>query len=261
MTILDTIIKAKLIEVAHSKQRVPHKQLEQALYFSRKTISMKAALCAANSSGVIAEFKRKSPSKGAFKPEASTSEICPGYQHAGAAALSILTDQEFFGGKLTDLTTARELVSIPILRKEFIVDAYQIAESKAAGADAILLIASAISVEQTKEFTALAHSLHLEVLLEVHSSEELSSHYLPEIDLIGVNNRNLKTFVTDVSLSRDLAKVIPDSSVKVAESGISDPNQVRDLREHGYRGFLIGETFMSNSDPIKSCANFIGRIA
>ncbi len=232
----------------------------RAIYFQHKCISLVESLKISGSSGVIAEFKRKSPSKGLFNAEARSSQICAGYQAAGAAGLSILSDHEFFGGSSEDIEEARPVSSIPILRKDFIIDQYQIVEAKAIGADVILLIASALSVENCGELARFAKSLGLEVLLEVHSKEELSNYSSDNIDLLGVNNRNLKTFETSTELSKELATLIPDSFVKVSESGLENPKDVKELRNFGYKGFLIGETFMKSDNPGEACRKFIGEL-
>ena len=219
---------------------------------------MKQAL-ASSKSGVIAEFKRRSPSKGWIKQDARPEEIVLSYATAGASALSILTDEKFFGGSLKDIRIARPLVEIPILRKDFIIDEYQLYQAKIVGADAVLLIAAALEQERCNELTEKAHSLGLEVLLEIHSPEELS--YINEkIDMVGINNRNLGTFFTDVENSFRLAGQLPQDAVLVSESGISDPEIVKRLRTAGFRGFLIGETFMKTEQPGETLQNFLQAI-
>ena len=219
---------------------------------------MKQAL-ASSKSGVIAEFKRRSPSKGWIKQDARPEEIVLSYATAGASALSILTDEKFFGGSLKDIRIARPLVEIPILRKDFIIDEYQLYQAKIVGADAVLLIAAALEQERCNELTEKAHSLGLEVLLEIHSPEELS--YINEkIDMVGINNRNLGTFFTNVENSFRLAGQLPQDAVLVSESGISDPEIVKRLRTAGFRGFLIGETFMKTEQPGETLQNFLQAI-
>lgn len=217
--------------------------------------SMSRAL-AESPTGIIAEFKRRSPSKGDIHPMAMVNEVIPAYTRAGASACSILTDTPYFGGALTDLTAARTLTDIPLLRKDFIVSEFQIHEAAIYGADAILLIASALNRDEIERFTACAHSLKLEVLLELHSADEMS-RFCPEVDMVGINNRNLSTFHTDPTLSLTLARELPGNVVKVAESGLTSMEEVRRLRDAGYRGFLIGETFMRHTDPGQALTQFI----
>ncbi len=225
--------------------------------------SLKRAL-AESPSGIIAEFKRKSPSKGWIHADAFPEEVVPAYAKAGAAALSVLTDEEYFGGSLDFIRRVRPLVDIPILRKDFIIDPYQLYQAREAGADAVLLIAACLSREACAALTAEAHRLGLEVLLEVHSPEELD-YITPDVDVVGVNNRHLGSFVTDVKTSFELAPALnkilrsaqDDSRVFISESGISDPATVRALREVGYRGFLMGENFMKEPDPGAALATFI----
>lgn len=223
----------------------------------RRALSMKKALME-STTGIIAEFKRRSPSKGEIHPCALSRDIVSGYEKAGATACSILTDTPFFGGALTDLDIAAQTVGIPLLRKDFIVSKYQIAEARQHGADAILLIAAALSRESIEKFTREAHRHHLEVLLELHSMSELDK-LCPDVDMVGINNRDLTTFVTDPTLSLRMASELPDTMVKVAESGLTSMSEVRNLREHGYRGFLIGETFMKHSDPANALKDFLAQ--
>ncbi len=197
--------------------------------------------------GIIAEFKRRSPSKGDIHPMAMVSEVIPSYTRAGASACSILTDTPYFGGALTDLAVARTLTDIPLLRKDFIISEFQIAEAAGHGADAILLIAAALSLDEITRLTDYAHSMNLEVLIELHSAEEMA----------GINNRNLSTFHTDPGLSLTLARMLPDNVVKIAESGLTSIDEVNRLRDAGYRGFLIGETFMRHTDPGRALSDFL----
>lgn len=206
--------------------------------------------------GIISEFKRRSPSKGDIHPMAMVNEIIPAYTRAGASACSVLTDTPYFGGALSDLAVARSLTDIPLLRKDFIVSEFQIREAAHYGADAILLIASALSSDEIACFTNCAHNLNLEVLLELHSANEMEKFH-PEIDMVGVNNRNLSTFHTDPNLSMTLARELPDNIVKVAESGLTSMDEVRRLRDAGYRGFLIGETFMRHTNPGQALREFL----
>lgn len=258
MTILDKIIADKLTEVEARKSATPISQLEQSAGFSRSCLSLKNNLLHSNS-GIIAEFKRKSPSLGWIHQHADVVQTTAAYSLAGAAGISILTDTAYFGGDTLDLIAARPHVSCPILRKDFIVDEYQIFEAKAMGADVILLIAAAITASQTRELAQRAHNLGLEVLLEIHNADELK-HANNFVDMIGVNNRNLKTFEQDIQTSFDLAALIPNQFVKISESGISKTETVKALREEGYRGFLMGENFMKNENPADTLKNFINEI-
>lgn len=259
MTILDEIIAYKRKEVAERLATHPIKLLEQSLYFESECVSLKHYIQREDISGVIAEFKRKSPSKGMINEFAAVEKISIGYMQAGASALSVLTDNHFFGGKNEDLTTARKFNFCPILRKDFTVSEYQIIEAKSIGADAILLIAAVLSKEEIKQFTTLAHQLGLEVLLEVHTQEELDK-YIPEIKLVGINNRNLKTFEVDFENSINLVQQLPTETVKIAESGISDPKNIIELKKHGFEGFLIGENFMKTASPELECKRFIEQV-
>jgi indole-3-glycerol phosphate synthase len=219
---------------------------------------MRQAL-ATSPTGIISEFKRRSPSKGWIKQEAAPTVIPPSYEAAGASALSILTDEPFFGGTLHDIQQARPLVGIPILRKDFIVDPYQVYQARAVGANAVLLIAACLTPVEVRDLTALAHELELEVLLEVHSPSELS--YVTEAtDMVGVNNRNLGTFHTDVENSFQLASLLPADKLLVSESGISNPQTVQRLRKAGFRGFLIGECFMKTANPGQALETFIHQL-
>lgn len=263
--ILQEIIANKRIEVDRQKQAV---RLQTLLALGgerleRTTYSMRASL-AASSSGIISEFKRKSPSKGWLHPDAAIAEIVPVYKEAGASACSILTDSQFFGGSLGDLCLARKLVDIPLLRKDFIIDEYQLYQARVMGADAVLLIAACLTPDQCLELAELAHTLQLETLLEIHSEAELE--YLnPHIDMLGVNNRNLGTFHTDIANSFRLAEKMQEivkekdlAPLLISESGISSTETVSQLREAGFRGFLIGETFMKTGQPGDTLSAFIG---
>lgn len=259
--ILDEIIAHKRVEVEQSKQILPpaelHRRVEPLIDFS--TASMAEAL-KASSTGIIAEFKRKSPSKGWINEAATADKVPISYQENGAAAISILTDYHYFGGSNAFIRTANATkVRIPILYKNFIVDEYQIYQAKICGASAILLIAACLTKEQCRQFIAKAHELELEVLLEMHNEEETEYAEL-EPDMYGINNRNLGTFETDVNNSFQLIERLPAEGVKVSESGISDPDTIRQLRACGYKGFLIGETFMKEADPGLALKNFIAQI-
>ena len=256
--ILSEIIANKRFEVDLQKQAISIEQLQEGISEVPTSRSMKQAL-ASSASGIIAEFKRRSPSKGWIKEEACPEEIVPSYAAAGASALSILTDEKFFGGSLKDIRTARPLVEIPILRKDFIIDEYQLYQAKIVGADAVLLIAAALELEKCNELAEKAHELGLEVLLEIHSSEELA--YINKgIDMVGINNRNLGSFHTDVANAFRLAEHMPEDIIRVSESGLSQPETVSQLRDAGFRGFLIGETFMRTGQPGETLKDFIDKI-
>jgi len=259
MNILDKIIAHKKTEVAAAKVTQSIQSLEKNSYFSAPKISLKEYILRNDKSGIIAEFKRKSPSKGIINETATTEKVTTGYSNAGASALSVLTDAKFFGGTKEDVLAARQVNTIPILRKDFTIDEYQIIEAKAIGANAILLIAAVLTKTEIKRFTALAHSIGLEVLLEIHSNEELDK-YIPEIRIVGINNRNLKTFEVDFENAIRLAKSLPSNTVKIAESGISNYKNIDYLRTHGFDGFLIGENFMKTENPGQTCADFIKKI-
>ena len=260
MNILDQINNHKRTEVAEAKSRVSLEQLKESPYFRRKTNSLKAALLAEGVSGVIAEFKTQSPSKGVINAEAEASEVTAAYVAAGASGLSVLTDERFFGGSFENLASARWAnKNTPILRKDFMLDPYQIYEARAHGADVILLIAESLSKQLLLELTETAKEIGLEVLVEVHSAEELEK-LNPQVDLVGVNNRNLKTFEVDVQTSVRLSELISEQFVKISESGISDPESIAQLRAAGFKGFLIGETFMKTDNPGKACAEFIEKL-
>ncbi|MDR3273114.1 MAG: indole-3-glycerol phosphate synthase TrpC [Flavobacteriaceae bacterium] len=255
--ILETIADHKRTEVESQKKETPLSVLKN-LYneTNYRTVSFKQAL-QRSPSGIIAEFKRRSPSKGWIHPDADAKTVASAYENAGAAALSVLTDETFFGGTFHDFRQVRETVSrIPVLRKDFIVDEYQIYQSKVLGADVILLIAACLTQEQTARFAETAHELGLEVLLEIHNERELE--YITEsIEVVGVNNRDLTRFVTDVRISFDLADQIPADIVKISESGISDIQTVKSLQKRGYQGFLMGENFMKNEDPAGALKEFL----
>jgi indole-3-glycerol phosphate synthase len=258
--ILDEIIAHKRNEVAARKELYPTKLLEQSPYFEAPCVSLRQYVTRPDLHGIIAEIKRRSPSQGDIHPYVDVERVSIGYMQAGASALSILTDEKYFGGSAADLTLARRLNYCPILRKDFIVEEYQLIEARSIGADAVLLIAAALSPAEIEMLARRAHELGLEVLLEVHDREELDRNLHENIDLVGVNNRNLKDFTVDINTSLELAELIPDSFVKVAESGLSDPKEVVRLRQAGYRGFLMGQRFMETSEPHKACARFIGEL-
>lgn len=260
MTILDTIVKQKHKEVEENKALYPVKLLEKSIFFSSPTVSLVKYLLRPDKSGIIAEFKRKSPSKGNINPYVSVERTSIGYMQAGASALSILTDKEFFGGSNDDLRTARRFNFCPILRKDFVIDEYQIIEAKSMGADAVLLIAACLTPEQVKALTQVAHALSLQVILEVHNREEIEENLDCSADVMGVNNRDLKTFEVSTDVSKQLASLIPDTFIKISESGLASPNVVKDLRAYGYQGFLIGENFMKHSRPEVAAKEFIEQL-
>lgn len=255
MTILDKIIATKVLEVASRKATTPITTLQKSPGFSRTCLSLKQNLLNSES-GIISEFKRKSPSLGWIYEDADAVDITAGYAAAGASGISILTDQEYFGGSSMDLMAARRFVSCPVLRKDFIIDEYQLYETKALGADVVLLIAAALTVEKTLELAKKANKLGLEVLLEVHNAEEISQAN-DYVDIVGVNNRNLKTFEQSVQTSFVLANLIPEKFVKISESGISNVETVKELRKVGFKGFLMGENFMKEANPDEALAKFI----
>ncbi len=258
MNILTKILHHKQLEIKHAKKQRTVRELQNSPYFNRAGNSMKNSI--QNGSGIIAEIKRKSPSKGIIHENVNIEAIAKGYTQAGASAISVLTDTEFFGGQNDFLTTARQAVSTPLLRKEFIIDEYQVVEAKAIGADAILLIAAALEPSLLMALAQLAQSIGLEVLMEVHNKAELDSHLNPYLDMVGVNNRNLKTFEVNVETSIDLVNEIPNDFVKISESGISNPLTVQQLQKVGFQGFLIGEQFMKQSNPPEACNRFIQQI-
>ncbi|SDL29822.1 indole-3-glycerol phosphate synthase [Catalinimonas alkaloidigena] len=260
MSILDEIMANRRKEVEERKALYPVALLEKSIFFETKPVSLRKYVLREDKSGIIAEYKRKSPSKGMINKFAPVERTTIGYMQAGASALSVLTDTKYFAGKNEDLQTARKFNFCPILRKDFMLDEYQVFEAKSIGADAILIIAAALDLPTAKQLTDRAHALNMEVLLEVHNREELERYHEIGPDLIGVNNRNLKTFETTIQTSLELAEQIPQTFVKVSESGISDPQTILRLREYGYRGFLIGETFMRSSRPEQACADFIKRL-
>lgn len=255
--ILKEIIDYKYVEVAAHKNTIPVSKLEKSIYFDRPTISLKQALLQSKNHGIIAEFKRKSPSKGMFNDKFSVEEITTGYVEAGAEGLSVLTDLNYFGGTLGDLALARNLNTCPVLRKDFMVDEYQIIAAKACGADVILLIAAGIDSQLLNRLAKFAKSLGLETLLEIKDKQELEGNLSEYIDIVGVNNRNLENFTVDINCSKELSQYIPEQFVKISESGISKAEVIHDLESYGYKGFLMGEAFMQTPDPVGSIKKFI----
>ena len=255
MNILDKIIIDKRQEVASKKKLIPLSYLMKSPLLERESFSMSQSIL--EGSGIIAEFKRRSPSKQVINHKDSVIEVVSGYEKAGASGISVLTDTKYFGGSLDDLVQARDHLTIPLLRKDFIIDPYQIYEAKAFGADTILLIAAVLNPEEVTLFSQLAHQLDLEVLLEVHNEEELKRSDLDHVNLVGVNNRNLKTFEVSLETSKKLSSMIPDDKVKISESGISSVDAIVSLKQFGYSGFLIGENFMKTAAPGKAATEFI----
>ena len=259
MNILDKIVAEKQKEVELKKSISPVKTLEHSIYFKMPCVSMKNAITDPKKSGIIAEFKRQSPSKGVINDKVDVEQVTTGYAEAGASALSVLTDFRFFGGENADLLAARKVNSIPILRKDFIISEYQIIEAKSTGADTILLIAAILDKKRVKTYAELAHNLGLQVLLEIHNKQELDV-LCDTVDLAGVNNRNLKTFIVNIQTSIDLADKIPDEFIKISESGISEPENIIELKKYGFQGFLMGENFMKTQNPAKACSDFIAKL-
>ncbi len=255
MNILDKIIADKFKEVELKKSLIPVSQLESSVLFNRKCISLAENL--KTGSGIIAEHKRRSPSKSVINQSLNVQDVAKGYEDADVSGISVLTDGKYFGGSIEDLLYARASVNLPILRKDFMIDEYQVLEAKAYGADVILLIAAVLTEEQLIHLANSAKSLGMDVLLEVHNEEELKKSLKVNADMIGVNNRNLKTFEVSIDNSKKLAKLIPDEFVKVSESGISNTEAIADLKNYGYQGFLIGENFMKTDDPGASAKEFI----
>jgi indole-3-glycerol phosphate synthase len=254
MNILEQIVAHKRKEVEQRKKEVSVKSLEAERFFSRKTFSLKQFIVDPTKTGIIAEYKRKSPSKGIINDRDSVEAVTRMYAGFGASGISVLTDYNFFGGSLDDLVTARDN-EVPLLRKDFMVDEYQIVEAKAFGADVILLIAACLSPKEVKQLATAAKRLELEVLLELHDESELD-HVCSESDLVGVNNRNLKNFEVDLEHSVRMAEKIGNDFTKIAESGINDVKNIRYLKQHGFNGFLIGEYFMRQQDPGKAFKEF-----
>lgn len=256
MNILDKIVLDKRKEVELRKSLIPVSQLEQSVLFERPTVSLSDKL-RNSKTGIIAEHKRRSPSKSVINHNLNVQDVAQGYENAGACGMSVLTDGKYFGGSLDDLLTARACCNLPLLRKEFIIDEYQLLEAKAYGADVILLIAAILTRDAIKKYSEFAKSLNLDVLLEVHNEEELHKSIMPSLDMLGVNNRNLKTFEVSLDTSKSLSALIPNDFVKVSESGISNVEAIKSLQPYGYQGFLIGENFMKTDNPGASATTFI----
>jgi indole-3-glycerol phosphate synthase len=258
MNILDKIIEYKRADVAKQKSEIRIFELEKSFYFSRPILSLKGSLEKGSRTGIIAEFKRRSPSKGVINDKADIIDVTMAYTENGASALSVLTDENFFGGSDEDLVEAR-INDIPILRKDFIIDEYQLIEAKSIGADVILLIAACLTPKEVKHLAGFAKNLGLEVLLELHAETELG-HICDETELIGINNRDLKTFEVNIEQSLIMAEKIPADKIKIAESGISSVDDIMLFRENGFKGFLIGELFMKEADPAIAFAEFVNTL-
>jgi len=259
MNILDKIVADKRKEVDLKKSLIPIGQFERSILFERETTSLAQKL-RNSTSGIIAEFKRRSPSKSTINQNANVGQVAREYQNAGVCGMSVLTDIKYFGGSLEDLLLARASCTLPLLRKEFIIDEYQILEAMAHGADAILLIAAVLTRNEIKTFSELAKSMGLDVLLEVHNEDELLKSLMPSLDILGVNNRNLKTFEVSLKTSKSLSTLIPNEFVKVSESGISAIETIKELKTYGYQGFLIGENFMKTDNPSEGAREFIEQL-
>lgn len=259
MHILEKIVARKKEENKERKELYPNAFLEKSDFMNSPTVSLSKYLLREDKSGIIAEFKRRSPSRPNINLYAEVEEVSIGYMQAGASALSILTDQDFFGGSCADLATARKYNFCPILRKDFIIDEYQIIEARSCGADAILLIAEILTKDEVKSLATFAKSLGLEVLMELHSEEQMKKMD-DAVDVIGVNNRDLKIFKTDIHFSLDLIDKLPKEKVRISESGIHQVEDVLTLSDAGYQGFLIGEKFMKDSNPAEACLKFISEI-
>ena len=258
--ILSEIVVKKIEEVEAAKAARPVNVLEQSEFFHHSCFILSDFIKDPQRTGIIAEFKRASPSKGIINNQADVTDVTLAYADAGASALSVLTDSSFFGGSTADLVTARNANQIPVLRKDFMVDEYQVIEAKSLGADIILLIAAILTPQHLKTLAAQAKKLGLNVLLEVHNQEELQRSLCNDIDAIGVNNRNLVDFTVNVQHSYDLVKHIPNQFLKISESGISNPQTIKELKQAGFNGFLIGENFMKTGNPGKAMAGFVGEI-
>jgi len=257
MNTLEKIVKRKKQEVEVQRSIESVDALQMSDKYKSPCKSTRERLIASDAPAIIAEFKRKSPSKGVINDQADVVRVAHGYEDAGASAVSILTDHDFFGGNIEDIQRVKININCPILRKDFVIDEYQIYETKALGADLILLIAAILTKEEVKKFTQIAQKIGLEVLLEIHSEEEFKSHYIEQIDILGVNNRDLKNFQTNITTSLNLAAKLPDQQTKISESGISSIDDIDRLTDVGFDGFLIGEQFMKHADPAQELKRFL----
>lgn len=255
--ILQDILQEKRKEVAERKALVPIKKLEQSVFFDTPVVSLRKYLSRTDKQGIIAEIKRSSPSAGTLRPYIDVEELSISYMQAGASALSVLTDYTFFGGSLEDLTLVRKSNYCPVLRKDFLIDEYQLVEARSAGADVVLLIAAALDECCLYELARFAHELGMETLIEVHAAEELEKALAAEPSILGVNNRDLKVMKTDIQQSVKLAELIPEGTFCISESGITSAETIRTLRAAGYQGFLIGEHFMRSPEPAQACAALV----
>ncbi len=259
MNILDKIITKKKIEVEKNKTIKPISDLEAGPFFKNETLSFKEFLLRDDKTGIIAEFKRQSPSKGVINNKSGVAEVTSAYATYGASAISVLTDEEFFGGSINDLLEAT-INEVPLLRKDFIIDEYQLVESKAYGAEIILLIAACLTKEEVKTFASFAKNIGLNVLLEIHNEQELE-HICDDVDVVGINNRDLKTFTVDINRSIKLGKLIPSDRAKISESGIDNVSTINLLKQHGFNGFLVGEKFMKEENPGEAFRNFVEKVS
>lgn len=259
MNILEKIVLEKRKQVAEEKLLYPEALLRRSLYFETECVSLCKYLLREDKNGIIAEIKKQSPAMGPINPHIKVEKLSIGYMQAGASALSVLTDKKFFGGSNADLTTARKFNFCPILRKDFVIDEYQVVQAKSIGADAVLLIAAILTCDEIQQFSTLAHALGMEVILELHDTAEISK-IVDGIDIVGVNNRNLETMKIDTSTSKTMARLLPSGMIKISESGIEDPAVLNELRLAGYHGFLIGSYFMKHPEPEKACAAFIQQV-
>ena len=259
MNILEQIVESKKKSLTEKEDWYGIKKLEASSFFERECESLVKRLNNESTTGIIAEFKRRSPSKGIINDKAKLEDVANAYENYGAAGISVLTDEEYFGGSNADLMKAREIVDIPLLRKDFIVDEYQVVETKSIGADIMLLIAACLSPKEVKKLAAIAKSLGLEVLLELHDEKELE-HICDQTELIGINNRDLKTFEVDINRSLRMAERIPNDKIKIAESGISSVENIKLFMENGFKGFLIGENFMKEPDPGMAFKEFVNKL-
>ena len=259
MDILNNIIGEKLKELEYLKNSISISRLEKSSFFKVKTKSLSKNI-KQKEIGIIAEHKRKSPSKSNINHQTPTKFIINGYDNGGAAGISFLTEKNFFNGSSVEFTEARRITNLPMLRKDFIIDEYQIIESKSIGADAILLIAACLNYSQIKNLSKLAKSFDLEVLIEIHDLEDLNKSCIDSIDMIGINNRNLKTFDVNIETSLNLVEKIPSSFTKISESGLNNSSEIMKLKNSGFDGFLIGERFMKSSNPGEELSNFISKI-
>jgi indole-3-glycerol phosphate synthase len=259
MSILEKIVASKYKEVEERKLKFPVSTLEKSKYFNRITHSLKTSILREGSFGIISEYKRKSPSKGIINASAQPVQVCSGYHEAGSSALSVLTDYDYFGGTSHDLSDVRQNVNCPILRKDFIIDEYQITEARSIGADAVLLIAEVHDAKRLGQLFRFARSLELEVLVELHDEKNIA-RIPPDAEIIGINSRDLASFNVNFDHLTRMVHLLPGESVKVAESGIKSVNDYLSLKNAGFNAFLIGEQFMKSIDPAAECKSFISML-